>query len=142
MSRGRPPLKSALVDALPGPEEDKRRLRLILATVSGELTVAQACEQLGVGETRFFDLRRQALESALAGIAPKEPGRPQQQESPEAARIRELQQQLEDLKFQLYTSKVKAELAEVMPHVLKDLKNSERTKPPRRVKKKGLRPRG
>ncbi|MCZ7607573.1 MAG: hypothetical protein M5U25_16200 [Planctomycetota bacterium] len=87
MTRGRPPLKSALVDALPGPEEDKRRLRLILATVSGELTVAQACEQLGVGETRFFDLRRQALESALAGIAPREPGRPQQQESPEAARI-------------------------------------------------------
>lgn len=139
MSRGRPPLKSALVDALQGPQETKQRLRVILATVSGELTVAEACEQLGIGETRFFDLRRQALEGALAGIAPGEPGRPAQTESADAAKVKQLQKQLDDVKYELYTAQVKAELAAVLPH---GLEPGETAAPPRRlVKKKRLRPR-
>ena len=137
MSRGRPPLKSALVDALQGPQETKQRLRVILATVSGELTVAEACEHLGIGETRFFDLRRQALESALAGLAPGEPGRPAQTETPDAAKVKQLQKQLDDVKYELYTAKVRAELASVLPHVI------DSGEPPagKRSKKKRMRPR-
>lgn len=139
MSRGRPPLKSALVDALQGPLETKRRLRVILATVSGEMTVAQACEELSIGETRFFDLRRQALESALAGIEPGEPGRPAQTETPDAVKVKQLQKQLDDVKYELYTAKVKAELAAVMPHVLQSGEPAASQR--RSSKKKRMRPR-
>lgn len=139
MSRGRPPLKSALVDALQGPQETKQRLRVILATISGELSIIQACEQLGISETRFFDLRRQALEGALAGIAPGEPGRPAQTESADAAKVKELQRQLDDVKYDLYTAKVRAELAAVLPHVIE---SGEPAVPLRKSsKKKRRRPR-
>lgn len=117
MSRGRPPLKGALVDTLAGSEQTRQRLRVILATVAGELTIAQACEQLGIGQTRFFELRRQALEGAMAGITAQEPGRPPILESADAARVRQLQEQIDELKFQLYSSRVRAELGQVLPHL-------------------------
>ena len=114
MKRGRPPKKSALVDAIAGPEETRERLRVILATVSGELTIPQACEKLKIGETRFYDLRAQALEAAFKGILPKEPGRPAKEETPEQARLNEMQKRLDAMELELKTAKIKAELTQAM----------------------------
>jgi len=55
------------VDRLDGPEELKWRLRVLLDTLAGRVSVAQACEELGVSESRLHELRRQALVGALAG---------------------------------------------------------------------------
>ena len=112
MKRGRPPQKSALVDAISGPEETKNRLRVILATVSGELTIPEACKQLKIGETRFYDLRAQALEAAFKGILPGVPGRPSKEETPEQAKLREMQQRLDAMELELKTAEIKVELAQ------------------------------
>ena len=114
MKRGRPSKKSALVDAIAGPDATRERLRVILATVSGELTIPQACEKLKIGETRFYDLRAQALEAAFKGILPKEPGRPAKEETPEQARLKEMQQRLDAMELELKTAKIKAELTQAM----------------------------
>jgi transposase-like protein len=119
MPAGRPPMKSSLVDNLPAPEPDKQRLRVILQTLSGELSIAQACEQLDVSETRFHDLRRQALEGALGALAPKSAGRPVSKE-PEPQEVHTLREQVKDLEFELQTARVKTELAIAMPHVLRE----------------------
>ena len=98
MKRGRPPKKSALVDAISGPEETKQRLRVILATVAGELTIPEACKQLKIGETRFYDLRAQALEAAFKGILPGVPGlkiTPRQQDYETRAKVVEIERERE-----------------------------------------------
>lgn len=118
MPAGRPPQKTALVESLTGPEELKARLRVILATLSGELTIAQACQQLNVGESRFHELRKQALEGALKAIEPGQSGRPGKELTPEQAKLQEMQQQLEKLEYELRLSKTQAELAKALPHVV------------------------
>lgn len=118
MQRGRPPQQSALVDALAGPEDDKRRLRVILATITGEYSIAQACIELDISESRLYYLRKQALEGALQSIAPGKPGRPSKEPSAEEKRAQELEQKAQDLEYQLYTRQVRDELLASLPHVL------------------------
>ena len=123
MGAGRPPEGLGHVDRLAGPPEDKRRLRVILETLSGERSVEEACLVLGIGEARFHVLRRQALEGALQALAPGHAGRPRREEPEETARVRTLQAEKEELELELYASRVREQLA-VLPRVGK--KNLER----------------
>ena len=43
---GRKPLELAHVDALDGSERAKQRLRVLLETLHGEFSVAEACQRL------------------------------------------------------------------------------------------------
>jgi len=115
MKRGRRPKKSALVDALAGPEPSKQRLRVIMATISGELSIPEACAQLGIQESRFFVLRAQALEGALKGILPGVPGRPSKEDTPEQAKLKEMQKRLDAMELELKATRIKMELAEALP---------------------------
>jgi transposase-like protein len=72
----RPPAGVGHVDRLDGPEDLKWRLRVLLETLVGHISVAQACEELGVSESRLHELRRQALVGALGALMPRPPGRP------------------------------------------------------------------
>ena len=67
--RGRPGLGAGHVEAVESSEETKQRLRVILQTLSGELSVLDACEVLGVSEPHFHRLRERALtgDEARAG---------------------------------------------------------------------------
>ena len=118
MPSGRPPLGISLVEKLEGSEESKQRLRVILSTLAGELTIAEACSQLGIGESRFHEMRTQALEAALQGIAPRKPGRRSREISPEEKRAQEAEQKASDLEYELYTRQVRDELMASLPHVL------------------------
>lgn len=64
------------VDQLPGDPQGKRRLRVILSTLSGQLSVAEACDELGIGPTYFAVLRTRVLRGALVALAPLPVGRP------------------------------------------------------------------
>ncbi len=118
MPAGRPSDGLAHVDRLEGDEESKRRLRVVLATLTGEMIVVDACERLGVGESRLHDLRRQALEGALAGLTPGVPGRPKSVEEPTGDRLGELEREIRELRIELEAAYVRTELALGMPHVL------------------------
>lgn len=72
----RPVVGPDLVDELEGSEEARARLKTILEQMNGELTVEQACAELDVARSTYFELRRTALSAALDGLAPKPRGRP------------------------------------------------------------------
>ncbi len=81
---GRKPQGAVLVDPLSGSEHAKARLKAFLATLSGELSVEEACLQLGI--CRRGSSSTQCLATRLdrtPGTAV--PGRPRKEESPVSA---------------------------------------------------------
>ena len=117
MRHGRPPVGLGHVDRLEGSEDLKERLRVVLATITGELTIEEACERLGVGPSRLHEMRREALEGALAGLAPGRAGRPRHETRADTDRIRQLEQKVRDLEDDLQASLVRTEIALAMPHL-------------------------
>jgi hypothetical protein len=117
--RGRPPKGLAHVDSLEGDAASKERVKVILASLSGDLTVPEACERLGMSETRFHELRRTALESMVSGIAPRPPGRPPK-EPEEDEEVAYLKARLAWAEEELQISRVRTEIALVNPKLLRD----------------------
>jgi len=128
--RGRPPLGLQHVEGLPGSEEAKARLKLVLATLTGEKTVPQACAALGVCESRFHELRSEFLAQGVAALEPKPLGRPPDPEPTllERENLR-LHRENTDLKLRLEGALIREELALVMPHVLKPARVQKKLDP-------------
>jgi transposase len=106
------------VDSVCGSERAKLRLQTILKTLQGEMTVAQACRMLGIGQSRFHALRNEWLQAAVSLLEPRPLGRPPQVVSPEMEQLAQLRAENQDLKQQWKMAEVREELARVMPHVL------------------------
>jgi transposase-like protein len=123
--RGRPPKKLKHVDKLEGDESSKERLKVILETLFGALSVEAACRRLGVSEPRFHALRQQVLEAAVKSLEPRPVGRPPKQVSPEQAKVEELEQRNRELLVDLQVARTRTEIALTMPHLLKDVPQAE-----------------
>jgi hypothetical protein len=106
------------VDHLQGAEEDKKRLKVIMQTMSGELRVTEACRILDVCPQRFHQLREEALQSALAGLAARPKGRPPLQVTPEQQRIAALEEELAAAKVELRAAQAREEIALVLPRLV------------------------
>ena len=119
MSRGRPPKGLAHVDSLPGDRTSKKRMKVILATMAEGLSVPEACDRLGIGESRFHELRHQALTAMLEGLAPRPVGRPPMppEEDEEVSRLKGRIGWLEE---ELELSRVRTEIAMWNPTLLRD----------------------
>jgi hypothetical protein len=117
---GRKPMGPKLVERLDGSHRAKQRMEVILETIAGKLTINQACDRLGISEARFHQLRTGVLQAGLAQLEPRPLGRPAQHQSPEAETIADLEQQVDDLNAELKTADVRLEIAQVMPHLIKD----------------------
>jgi transposase-like protein len=118
MSGGRPPKGSELVDRFDGSAEAKERLRAIIDAMTGAATVTEACERLGVGESRFYQIRDEMLAGALASLEPGMAGRPRKEEPAEAAQLTEMARRIQRLELELEAAHVRTELALTMPEVL------------------------
>ena len=129
MGAGRPPEGLKHVQKLAGARQDKQRLQVILETLTGERTVESACAALGVGESRFHVLRRQALEGALAGLAPRPTGRPRKEPETDPTETERLRERVKELEIDLRAALVRTELALSMPHVLRRPKKKRRSRP-------------
>jgi len=114
----RPPEGVGHVDRLDGPEDLKWRLRVLLETIVGSVSVAQACEELGVSESRLHELRRQALVGALGALMPKPAGRPATSETT-TAREKDLEARIGELEVDLQAALVRTELALAMPELFR-----------------------
>jgi len=118
MSGGRPNFGVDHVDRIDAPKEEKRRVKIVLKTMTEELSVEEACRRLSIGTSRFHELRQQILEGAIEGARPGRPGRPRKEEESETERkIRRLERQVEDLKEELELSLLRTEIAVALPHV-------------------------
>ncbi len=120
MRVGRPPFKSGHVDGLEGPGREKERLRAILRTLSGDIPVAEACEELSLSRTHFNDLRVRALQAALDGLIPQVSGRKRKVLEVEPSEVERLRHENLYLRDELDIARVRTELALVMPHVLRE----------------------
>ena len=116
---GRKPDGPNLADRLEGPDESKRRLKVILETISGQRTIADAAAAIGVGEARFHELRNHVLQAALGALEPKPAGRPAQPRSEPDPKVAELEAQVRELDLELRASQVREQIALTMPHILK-----------------------
>lgn len=143
---GRKPTGPALVQNLDGSERAKQRLEVILATITGQMTIEQACDRLAIGQSRFYKLRTEVLEASLKHLEPRVMGRPAHVQTAEEARCEELQEQVEQLRAELKISGVREEIARTMPHLAEDHEHQKKTKsvkkkPKRRRPKRPKRPR-
>ncbi len=129
MPAGRPPKGPRLVEGLDASEEAKSKLKVILETIAGDLSVSEACECLGVSESRFHQLREETMAIAAAGLEAKPRGRPRKEAPELAAELTQLREENEALKHELEKERVRTVLAEGLPHVGKDREEKKTADP-------------
>lgn len=103
MKRGRKAQKSKLVEELDGSRYAKDRVRAILDTITGDLSIEEAAERLGMGQSSLYRLRRDALQDLLERFEPKAPGRPGKKKLPEEARVEQMTAAIEGLRKERQT---------------------------------------
>jgi hypothetical protein len=118
MGRGRPPKGLSHIDSLSGDPESRKRLKAILGTLLGHMTVAEACSQLSLSESHFHDIRRRALAGMVDGLEPRPPGRPPLPVEDEE--VSTLKQQVEVLREELQIARLRTEIALWKPSMLRD----------------------
>ena len=121
---GRKPQGWKLIERLSADESSKARLKAFLQTMTGECTVDEACQELGIEKSRFFILRNTWLEQAAHLLDPKSAGRPRKTADETETPSPEVRQ----LKQQLMAAELRARLAE-----------AKTVKPARSERKKGIR---
>ena len=103
------------MDQLEGTDEARVRLKAILETLAGQLGITEAAARLGLTPQRVHMLREQALEAALAALATQPLGRPPSAPASEQEQIDGLRQENERLQRQVAASKLREEVALVLP---------------------------
>ena len=127
--RGRPVQGPELVKD--GSEQAQQRLKVVLATLGGSMTIEQACDVLGIGRSAFHKLRSQFLARAPDLLEPRPRGRRREVLSEADQRIARLQQEIVQLKLELKAQQIREEIALVMPHLLKSKRSGAFKKTPR-----------
>ena len=109
--RGRRPAGPESIDQLVGSDETKARLQAILDTLYGQARLCEACAQLGVAETRCYQLRQGVVQAALTALAPRPAGRPSRAATAEAERIRVLEERVREREQAVHEAHVREEIA-------------------------------
>jgi hypothetical protein len=115
---GRKPAGPQIAERLEGSPVAKQRLEVILKTIANQLAVPEACQQLGIGESRFHELRHQTLQATLEALEPRPLGRPAKPTSSEPAEIDELQAELRRLHADLELAQLQLSLARIHPGLI------------------------
>jgi transposase len=119
--RGRYPLNlQEALHNLEGSEQAKARMKVIVATLTGQCRLQQACAQLGLSEARVQQLRQQFLEGGLASLEPGQAGRPARLLTDAERQVQELTAQLAELQVQYQAAQLRAEVGAVLPQVLQE----------------------
>lgn len=111
MAAGRRTSGVELVSALEGSSEAKRRLKLILKTLSGETRVVDACKDLGVCEALFYRFRHDCLKQSLQSLEAKPTGRPRKDAQVAAEEFERLKSENADLRRRVAAMEVREEIA-------------------------------
>mgnify|MGYP003578600423 CR=1 FL=1 len=126
MARGRPIQGVDLVDGLNGPRILKQRTKIVLGTLIGTVTIAQACAKLGISRPRLYALRRRLLAGAVNALKPRRRGRPTQRiDSPE---IQVLRARIDELETALTTTALQSRIALAMSSPLGPAKREGRNR--------------
>ena len=107
-----------LLSGLTASDDAKERFAAIVATMTGGQSISDVCNELGICEARFHAMRKEFLASAVDLLEKRPAGRKAVDES-ESLEISRLRDEAEKLRIELAAAQIKAEIAMVMPHVLK-----------------------
>ena len=134
----RPIVGADLVDDLGGTEEARARLKTILEQMNGEVTVDEACAELDVARSTYFELRQRALSAAVIGLAPKPRGRPATRADSEEADqdLAALKEQYEREFTELQMANLRQELRLIFPEEVIGTPQYEAAKKKRRNQRK------
>ena len=113
---GRNPAGPEYVEQLEGSAEAKRRAKVILQTLHGDMRVQDACRILGICEQRFHQLREEMLQAAVARLEARPAGRPRRAAEP--ADVQALKEQLAAKALELRVAHLREEIALAMPQVV------------------------
>lgn len=126
---GRKTSAKRLVDSLEGEASTKAQLQAVLDVLAEKKSVADVCTELGIGEATFHRLKERALGAALEALVPGRPGRPPK--APEIpTEVGELKRALRETRIELEASRIREEIALVMPHLLKRREVKKKSRPP------------
>lgn len=104
-----------LAEEVPASPQAQHRLAVILRTIAGEMTVAEACEELGIGESRFHALRKDVLTQAAGALEPRPAGRPATEHNEE---VEGLRARVAELEMEQRAALLREEIARVMPEIM------------------------
>ena len=111
MPAGRPPEGLEHIDRVHGSFEAKQRLKTIVLSVLGDVTVVEACQRLKIGSSRFHVIRHAALQAAVERLEPHRAGRPHNKAHVFSAHVRALEERLEQSESDLIHERTRAEIA-------------------------------
>lgn len=112
--RGRRPLATEHVTSLAGSEAAKQRLKTLLRTLHGTMSISEACRELGICPSRFHALRHQWLQQSLMLLEPRRLGRPPKSLRAESKRCQELQSELAAVERAVQRAQVRHEIDQVL----------------------------
>ncbi len=84
---------------------------MILATLTGEMLVEEACEELDIGPTQLASQRRRALQGALDALLPRAGGRPRKETTVSLDEVEALRKRNAELERELKKLRARIELA-------------------------------
>ena len=111
MTMGRPNKGLEHLDKYDVSEQSQLRGRVVMQTITGELSVEDACEQLGIDRSRFWRIRDQALQWYLESFEPGRPGRPRKRDVETDKKEQDLRDRVAQLEHELRLSEARANLA-------------------------------
>ena len=124
--RGRKPSGPEYVQRLQGSAKAKKRAEVILATMSGRLSVQEAYQQLGVNEAYFNRLRLKFLRGGLPALEDQPAGRRRRPVAAATQQIEALQKALGAAQLALRAAEVREEVALTMPQLLRQPVDAEK----------------
>jgi hypothetical protein len=107
--RGRLPVGPEYVDKLQGSALAKERVKAVLQTLTGDLRLQDACQELGICEQRFHQLRQETLQAAVTALEAHTL-------SPAEEKIQALEAQVAALAIELHAAKVREEIGLTLRH--------------------------
>ena len=114
------------ISELAGSQAARQRLGIILQTLTGAMTIEEACWELGIKRSSFHKLRQQFLAQATGLLEPKPRGRQRHQPTKAEIELARLRQEVVRLKLDLKARQIREEIALVMPHLLKSKRTASR----------------
>ena len=115
MVMGRPNKGIGHVNNCDGSRQSKQRARVILQTITGELSVNEACAKLGIQRPQFAKLRAKAMQGTVDALEPGRPGRPRRHDVESEQREAELQAKIAQLENQLHVEQIRAAVVQILP---------------------------
>ena len=90
----------------------RKRTSVMLLTLSGQWSVEEGYERLGMKRTRFQDLRRRMLKAAVFALEGGVSGRPRRVVEPESEELRGLRSELDQVAHELARTRAQLDVAE------------------------------